>query len=186
MAIQPKILRVTKTGLFVEDLMKTIKIQFIEAKRATSGLAIKTRKYMVNVIKSRKKPDPRSENRLENSILVHYEDDGNIVGVGKIAHMNMFAPYWNIVNYGGSPVHKPATQRHFVPGVFMGNKFIYQPGSSGGYMLPSGLAAHAVLPPMYYIERTKHWLRGVAKIHFSSVTQKAQIFMKTKQKIQIL
>jgi hypothetical protein len=70
-------------------------------------------------------------------------------GIGKIADLDQFAPYWRIINYGGSGFKG---DYHFVPGFFNGNKFTYNPMMPEGKMLPSGVKG--LIKPMNYIEAT--------------------------------
>ena len=71
-------------------------------------------------------------------------------GIGKISELDMFAPYWAIINFGGSSWEG---DYHFVPGEFNGKTFQYNPGSKEGLMLPSGVKG--IIKPMSYIEATR-------------------------------
>lgn len=70
------------------------------------------------------------------------------IGIINISKMDQEVPYWYLINYGGTP--KFGGNYHFVPGEFNGKIFDYQPGSSEGKMLPSGI--HGSVHPMNYIE----------------------------------
>jgi hypothetical protein len=70
-------------------------------------------------------------------------------GIGKISDLNIQAPYWRIINNGGSSFKG---DYHFVPGFFNGNKFVYNPMMPEGKSLPSGVKG--IIAPMNYIEAT--------------------------------
>jgi len=71
-------------------------------------------------------------------------------GIGRISEMDMLAPYWHIIDVGGSSF---AGEYHFVPGFFDGSIFKYNPMMPEGKMLPSGVKG--VIKPMHYIEATR-------------------------------
>jgi len=74
-------------------------------------------------------------------------------GIGLIPEMDALAPYWHIIDVGGSSFQG---DYHFVPGRFHGtNKFTYMPGNSDGdgYMLPSGVKG--VIKPMHFSDATR-------------------------------
>ena len=71
-------------------------------------------------------------------------------GIGLISEMDTLAPYWHIIDVGGSSF---TGNYHFVPGFFDGSKFNYNPTMQEGKMLPSGVKG--VIKPMNYIEATR-------------------------------
>lgn len=71
-------------------------------------------------------------------------------GIGYIPEMNKTAPYWRLMNYGGSTWQG---DYHFTPGFFDGGKFIYNPMIKEGQSLPSGVKG--VITPMNYIDVTR-------------------------------
>jgi len=85
-------------------------------------------------------------------------------GIGKIATLDMLAPYWYIINYGGSSWKG---DYHFVGGEFVGNKFEYMPYSGKGAMLPSGIKGTII--PMNYIEATRFQLDAEINIILQSL-----------------
>ena len=71
-------------------------------------------------------------------------------GIGLISEMDALAPYWHIIDVGGSSFQG---DYHFVPGFFDGKTFNYVPGSEEGRMLPSGVKG--VIKPMHYVDATR-------------------------------
>ena len=95
-----------------------------------------------------------STGNLVRSIKLHAEagaGEGTVAwGIGYIPEMNKIAPYWRLMNYGGSTWHG---DYHFVPGFFSGDKFVYNPTIKEGKALPSGVKG--VITPMNYIDVTR-------------------------------
>lgn len=92
---------------------------------------------------------------------------GYFVGIGNITKMDKEAPYWAIVNYGGTPNF--GGNYHFVPGSFNGSIFEYSPGAKTGKMLPSGIKGN--VRPMNYIEKTASWVSNNLEKLLSKATR---------------
>lgn len=92
-----------------------------------------------------------------SGIHLHNEIDFNfrnepfrvVVEIGDIAKLNSNAPWWKIQNYGGA---HPMAGR-FLPGGFVGKKWIYDPGSNRGKMI----SENARIKAINYIENTEHY-----------------------------
>ena len=108
--------------------------------------------YMQNFIASKTKGE--SSGNLVRSIKfygVAGAETGSVAwGIGLIPEMDVLAPYWHIIDVGGSSFQG---DYHFVPGEFSGGKFTYIPGSTEGKMLPSGVKG--VIKPMHYVDATR-------------------------------
>jgi hypothetical protein len=76
-------------------------------------------------------------------------------GIGDMSVMSKQAPYWYIINFGGSSFKG---EYHFTPGYFDGGIFKYVEGSKEGKMLPSGVKG--IIKPMNYIEASRLMLQN--------------------------
>ena len=108
--------------------------------------------YMQNFIASKTKGE--SSGNLVRSIKfygVAGSGTGMISwGIGLIPEMDALAPYWHIIDVGGSSFQG---DYHFVPGFFDGKTFKYNPMMAEGKSLPSGVKG--IIKPMHYISATR-------------------------------
>lgn len=108
--------------------------------------------YMQQFITSKVKGE--STGNLVRSIKLYSEagaGTGSVSwGIGLISEMDALAPYWHIIDVGGSGFKG---DYHFVPGFFNGSKFVYNPMMAEGKMLPSGVKG--IIKPMHYISATR-------------------------------
>ena len=74
-------------------------------------------------------------------------------GIGQIAEMKQIAPYYYLVNYGGSTFKG---LYHITPGEFVGGTFQYDSGSKKGKRLPSG--TKGINNPLHYIEKSQSFM----------------------------
>jgi hypothetical protein len=109
--------------------------------------------YMQGFITERRK-HPATTGRLINSIkLYQFGGFGQAEtgwGIGDMSVMSKIAPYWYLINFGGSTFRG---DYHFTPGYFEGGIFTYVPNSHEGKMLPSGVKG--IIKPMNYIEASR-------------------------------
>lgn len=123
-------------------------------------MAEQAAEHMKTVIKAKKKRKGEGKDNLERNILVQVlsrTNDFVDVGIGNIALLDRFAPYWYMMNYGRI-VTSNDKPKHFVPGFFDAGIYKYSPGNREGFMMPSGLAAGVVIQPMGYIEEGSKFL----------------------------
>ena len=108
--------------------------------------------YMQQYITSKVKGE--STGNLVRSIKLYQEAGAGTAsvswGIGLISEMNALAPYWHIIDVGGSGFKG---DYHFVPGFFNGNKFVYNPMIAEGKSLPSGVKG--IIKPMHYVDATR-------------------------------
>lgn len=108
--------------------------------------------YMQNFITSKIKGE--STGNLVRSIKLYSEAGAGTAsvswGIGLISEMDALAPYWHIIDVGGSSFKG---DYHFVPGFFDGNKFKYNPMMVEGKSLPSGVKG--IIKPMHYVDATR-------------------------------
>jgi len=108
--------------------------------------------YMQGFIASKIKGE--STGNLVRSIKLYSEAGAGTAevswGIGLISEMDAIAPYWHIIDVGGSSF---SGDYHFVPGFFEGNKFKYNPMMAEGKSLPSGVKG--IITPMHYISATR-------------------------------
>ena len=145
----------------VDMIYRNSQAQFVE-------LGELAKQHMVQVIQSSKKKRRTSKNNLENNIdvTVIQGSQGKEVGVFDMQKMDRNAPYWYIINYGGSVASAGGYQ--FVPGRFQGDTFVKEDSENRGKPLPAGLSAGAVITPMRYIQKTMTFLRPIVKSMFDN------------------
>jgi len=111
-------------------------------------------------------------NKLIDSIKL-YESSGMgevSWGIGNISEMNQLAPYWYLVNFGGSTWKG---ESHITPGEFdTGGTFQYNPSAKTGKRLPSG--TKGINYPLHYIENAQLYVDDeirtiIAKIKARSI-----------------
>jgi len=146
-----------------EIVHQTIEKQWIEFQFRAFELGETMLSYMQTYIASQIKGDTSSGNLVRSIKLYNEAGAGEAKvawGIGLMTEMNVLAPYWKLINYGGVTWKG---DYHFVPGHFEGNKFVYVPNSKDGEMLPSGVKT--VIKGMNYIESTRMELdREINKI----------------------
>jgi len=109
-------------------------------------------RFMVEYLKANKKGTSNASGiHLHNEIDISILDQGLrvSVGIGDIEKLNANAPWWRLQNNG---LAHPMAGR-FVPGEFVGKKFIYDPGSNTGIKIKAG----TTYKPINYIENTEHY-----------------------------
>ena len=140
--------------------LEAVKIPFVKLEAELTELADTMLAYLQTYINSHSKGEHTGN--LANSMKIDYssqkggEAPSMGWGIGKFTDLDKLAPYWYLINYGGSSFQG---DYHFVPERFHGtNKFTYMPGNSDGdgYMLPSGVKG--VIKPMGYIEASRFML----------------------------
>jgi len=98
------------------------KITLTGAEIAVAAAAENTLTSMRTVINNERKhparPTANLENALENEIIKNDPGKEYIVGIGKIDTLNTKAPYWELVNDGGSYRTK---ETHIVPTTYFAN-----------------------------------------------------------------
>jgi len=162
------------------EIIVQIERKFINVRESVTALGKATKEKMQELIQTKRitgSADDIKYGNLADSIDVYYWGNGVdfvAAGIGSINKLNERAPYWYIVNYGGS-VTKSSGTYHFTPGYFQGNKFHYNPMQSDGFMLPDGLSSSAILPPLGYIESTRVWLASLVRILKISSTGEVRI-----------
>lgn len=131
--------------------------------------------FMQNVITKHKRREGsvnRLENALKASTFITLAPRSIFIGIGHIPTLKVLAPYWRILNYGGS---LPSTHPGVVPGTFEGlsplsqlkgtgvgrQRFTYMPKDSRS---PGDqfffMKVTSPIAPVHYIERTMSWLLG--------------------------
>ena len=129
--------------------LEAVKIPFVRLEAELTMLADTMLAYLQTYINTHSKGEHTGN--LANSMKIDYvsQHSGQIPmmgwGIGKISDLEITAPYWRIIDLGGSGFQG---EYHFVPGEFSGNKFNYMPGITEGKMLPSGVKG--IIKPMHY------------------------------------
>ena len=106
---------------------------YAEAQEQVRILGHHTADYMKNVIETERKNPARPDHKLENAIIAEtLETTGGIeVGIGRIATLNVQAPYWEMINDGATYITK---KTHIVPTTYFadpGSGFVtFKEGSS--------------------------------------------------------
>ncbi len=179
---------IRKVGTSPNEFIQEIAFKFITVQEGLKVLGEDTRNQMITHIQSNKKR-AGSEGNLEKHILVHTEvqtKKRSVVGVGLISLLNAYAPYWNILNYGG--LSGVAQQGKLVPGYFgsfnapnpalkgtgVGREhWEYTPGNAMFFMKPeSPIAA------VNYIEKTIAYITTVWKVQFYNWTKQTKVLTK--------
>lgn len=170
---------VTTFGTTPDKFEKIVETQFINIEEGLKVLGVETRDQMRQIISSSKHRPLGSDNNLENTIDVHFEA-GNVVGIGKVSDLNVRAPYWYIVNYGGWAA-PPGTK---VLGHF-GQQSQPNPAFAGtgvgreSFTLDSFptylMTIRNPIWAMNYIEKTKSWLQTKIRVHQSGWTRKTKV-----------
>ncbi|KKL77646.1 hypothetical protein LCGC14_2032800 [marine sediment metagenome] len=96
-------IRVLK-GITPQQFTEKVRLFVAEVDGEIGLIGHDTKDKFRDVISAHRRRGPsRSGNRLAKSIKVHQRNLGiiKIVGVGKKNTMNVEAPYWSVVNYGG-------------------------------------------------------------------------------------
>ncbi len=171
---------VVQRGTTPLQFEKEIKMQFINVNKGMGILALSTADHMRRIISTSKRRSG-SQNRLENSITV--EPIGkNGFGIGNIMFMDRLAPYWFLINYGGFSA--PALRGMTVPGFFGAGDppMSGYKGTGVGHQKFTYARNTFMMKPespimaMNYIEKTKHYLSSVIRVHFSGWVGRTQIF----------
>ena len=137
-----------------EIYLDSIKIPFVKLEAELTDLADTMLAYLQTYINSHSKGEHTGN--LAKSMKIEYssqkggEAPSMGWGIGHMLYLDVFAPYWHIINYGGSGFKG---YYHFVPGFFNGNKFVYNPTIAEGKSLPSGVKG--IIKPMNYIEESR-------------------------------
>ena len=109
--------------------------------------------YIQNYINTNSKSYDKTGN-LARSIKLYREPSKALGetswGIGLISELESLAPYYYLVNFGGTP--KFGGEFHFTPGEFSGNEFHYTPSSKTGKKMPSGVKG--TIAPMNFIENS--------------------------------
>lgn len=136
-----------------EIMSEWIKKDWFIFQDAVHDLGTEMLAYMQGFITERRK-HPETTGRLSSSIKLYpFGGFGQAEvgwGIGDMSVMSKLAPYWYLINYGGSTFKG---DYHFTPGYFEGGKFVYVPMSKDGKMLPSGVKG--IIKPMNYIEASR-------------------------------
>lgn len=120
---------------------------------AIADLGVELLKYMQGFITERRKHSETSGKLIDSIKLYPLGGFGQAEvgwGIGDMSVMSKLAPYWYLINFGGSSFKG---DYHFTPGYFEGGKFVYVPMSKEGKMLPSGVKG--IIKPMNYIEASR-------------------------------
>lgn len=172
-------IKITKTGPTPQDMIRDIEFKQTTLRQGLIAAGRATKNYMISVINSSRKRT-RDPNRGSKPSLPNYikdEHGGSIknrdfyVGVGNKDVLNSKVPYWFIVNYGGVPSYGGGA--HFVPGYFGSEGYVYEPGSSTGRWLPSGVKGY--IPPMNYIEKTQGYANRIWRMEYNRMTKATTI-----------
>jgi len=138
-------------------VLEAIEIPFVTLEGEITDLAVTMLSYLQTYINSHSQKGHTGN--LANSMKIDYflQTQGELPsrgwGIGHKLYLEVFAPYWYLINYGGSSFKG---EYHFVPGFFNGNKFVYNPMIAEGKSLPSGVKGYII--PMNYIEASKNEL----------------------------
>lgn len=174
--------QVTQIGTPPLVFHKNILLKFITMKNGLKNLGQATRDRMRQTIETEKHRKAGSKGTLEKAINYYVDDLPNnyTVGIGLVSELNVKAPYWYIVNYGGWAL-PPGTEiwGHFgeygVPdpakaGTGVGRESF----TIGTFPLYKMTVRHPIWA-MNYIEKTANWLATVVKIHFYGWTKQTKI-----------
>ena len=137
-----------------EIYLDSVKIPFVKLEGELTDLADTMLAYLQTYINSHSKGEHTGN--LAKSMKIEYssqkggESPSMGWGIGHMLYLDVFAPYWHIINYGGSGFKG---DYHFVPGFFEGGKFKYNPMMAEGKSLPSGVKG--IIKPMNYIEESR-------------------------------
>ena len=131
--------------------LEAVKIPFVKLEAELTDLADTMLSYLQTYINSNSQRE--HSGNLANSMKIDYtsqkggEAPSMGWGIGKFSDLDKLAPYWYLINYGGSSFKG---DYHFVPGFFNGNKFTYNPMIAEGKSLPSGVKG--IIAPMHYVD----------------------------------
>jgi len=186
-------MRVIKKGAFPEDVILNLQAKFKKTSEGVVDVANAARDHMRKTIKDNKRRGAGS-GRLERAIQTHVETATGtvtIVGVGLIELLDIYAPYWYLLNYGGMV----SPQARAVPGYFGNNRpplpglrgwlghesFTYTPleasADRGGTFF---MNVETPITPVHYIEKAIAWARTITKVHWYNWTQETKIHTKTQ------
>jgi len=148
---------------------EAIEIPFVTLEGDITDLAGTMLAYLQTYINSHSQKSHTGN--LANSMKIDYfsQKGGELPsrgwGIGHKLYLEVFAPYWYLINYGGSCFKG---DYHFVPGFFDGKIFKYNPMIAEGKSLPSGVKGYII--PMHYIEASKDELdRQINQIILTSL-----------------
>ena len=172
---------VTQYGTPPLVFAKKVELQFVTLKNAMVNLGKETTDHMRMVISTQKHRRAGSEGNLEKNINFTIEDRPNkyVVGVGSLTELNLSAPYWYIINYGG--MSTIAARGITLYGNFEGSapEGRFAGTGVGRQSFSQNLPAYPMTPKypiwaMNYLEQTANWLATIWRVHMSGVTGKIQ------------
>ena len=157
--------RITKFGVHPESLQTAIERKFVSVGRAYLAMGSEARDYMHGIIRtSLKRPDESTGNLIDS---IKMDVTPTFVGVGNTVRMDVQAPYWRLIDLGGT-VARANYKRHYVPGFFAGNRYIYDPGTTG-YLLPSGLKDGVVITGMHFVSKTFLYAKTFIRVRLDNL-----------------
>ncbi len=176
-------LEITKFGTPPLTFLKKVETLFLETNRAAIDIGNETKDKMRSIIKSNIRRKSGSTGNLEKSINVAVERGLGefIVGVGIIQEMDINAPYWYLINFGG--LSTAAKQNR----VLYGN---WEGGDSDPALRGTGVGTQSFFPgrqpsfpmtprspiaAMNYIEKTVNWANTIWRVHYSGRWNKVTI-----------
>ena len=124
--------------------------------------------YMQGYINTSRKRPSEATGNLNNSIKLYPFGGFGMAeigwGIGDMSIMSKLAPYWYLINFGGSSFKG---NYHFTPGFFDGGVFKYNPMIAEGKILPSGVKG--VIKPMNYIDASQVQLNNRINIIINNI-----------------
>lgn len=183
-------IRIRTVGPKPQDILKQLTLQFISVSDGIKTLGVLSQERMVRNLKFSKTRPEGSRNNLEQSIKVYYEGDTvtgfSKVGVGKIADLDVLAPYWLLINNGG--FSEVARQRKTIFGYFgsgnapdaslrgtgIGHESFFTNvfGAKGNF----AMSPRSPIAPHNYIEKTFAYINSITRVHFSGWLKRKKIF----------
>jgi len=179
---------VTIVGPQPQDILNIVTQVHSRVGKGIADIAKESREYMVNIIRQNKKR-AGSAGLLEETIKVEEGKSTGIfgdkvVGVGNIAELNQYTPYWALLNYGGMV----PMRAQVVPGYFNGNlpplgglagtgigteQFFHVPKGSSSTLTGKSylMIVDSPIKAVNYIEKTKAHLSTIMGSKFTEMTK---------------
>jgi len=139
-----------KGDFSLQNEIRSVYLQEKQLKKDFIAIGKDIYKDLINFIKANTKTSNSSQVHLIKEIDYEINDNAFFVSfaIGNIANLDNNAPWWYIINYGGT--HPRAGK--FTPGGWSGKStFTYDPGSKTGMFVKPG----TVIKPMNYIQHAE-------------------------------
>lgn len=186
-------IQVSRYGTLPQDFKQKVNFLFIKVKDGLETLGVETRDYMRKAIKDAEVRQTNTGN-LINAIDYYIENKTNsfTVGVGSIPYLNIRAPYWYIINYGGftsvaargetlyGGFGRGAGQNLVPPDASLAGTNEPGRGGGGAERFYTGGPMYPMTPknpiaPKNYIEKTANWGSTIWKVQFYNWTRSVKI-----------